>query len=310
MNGIIAQPRVTMKDKERAYNDNGVELGFSFNLQEHWRLKNPEHAVDIVPQIMNGKNIADFIDPDIEERLAALQKEEDILFAEWVEQRQQDSEDSGLDDEQIETLKAIRAHKYKAQTDRNMKNTKNGLTARVPRKFRGYELKEAERKLQNRGLETDKMREEVMTLGKRRWQGRRRRAEKAAAERNWPGHSDEEDNEGGQDPFAMDSRMDTMSNRQKKKAKAARSQSVARREKNNPHARGNSKTPGPAPRDVAGIGEADIYKVQKLSAIGRKGWQKGISARSGPGDRRLMTGLAGVKHLFTGKRGIGSTDRR
>ena len=35
-----------------------------------------------MPEIMDGKNIADFIDPDIEEKLEALEREEERLIAE------------------------------------------------------------------------------------------------------------------------------------------------------------------------------------------------------------------------------------
>ena len=34
---------------------------------EHYDLKNPEEKNDIIPEIWEGHNIADFIDPDIEE---------------------------------------------------------------------------------------------------------------------------------------------------------------------------------------------------------------------------------------------------
>lgn len=35
-----------------------------------------------MPEFMNGKNVADFIDPDIEEKLEALEREEEKLQAE------------------------------------------------------------------------------------------------------------------------------------------------------------------------------------------------------------------------------------
>jgi hypothetical protein len=35
-----------------------------------------------MPEIMDGKNVADFIDPDIEEKLDALEREEERLIAE------------------------------------------------------------------------------------------------------------------------------------------------------------------------------------------------------------------------------------
>ena len=37
---------------------------------------------DAIPEIMDGKNVADFIDPDISERLEALEREEERLEAE------------------------------------------------------------------------------------------------------------------------------------------------------------------------------------------------------------------------------------
>ena len=42
-------------------------------------LSNPDWKEDIIPEIMNGKNIADFIDPDILEKLEALEREEEKL---------------------------------------------------------------------------------------------------------------------------------------------------------------------------------------------------------------------------------------
>ena len=45
-------------------------------------LENEEWKNDIMPEIMEGKNVADFIDPDIMERLEALEREEEKLEAE------------------------------------------------------------------------------------------------------------------------------------------------------------------------------------------------------------------------------------
>lgn len=40
-------------------------------------MKNPEEAYDAIPEIWEGKNIADFVDPDIMAKLDALEKEEE-----------------------------------------------------------------------------------------------------------------------------------------------------------------------------------------------------------------------------------------
>lgn len=37
----------------------------NFANTETWDLHNPEEKYDVIPEIWNGKNIADFIDPEI-----------------------------------------------------------------------------------------------------------------------------------------------------------------------------------------------------------------------------------------------------
>lgn len=49
---------------------------------ENYFLANPDWKEDRIPEIMDGKNIADFIDPDIVEKLEALEREEERLIAE------------------------------------------------------------------------------------------------------------------------------------------------------------------------------------------------------------------------------------
>jgi nucleolar GTP-binding protein len=52
---------------------------FSIPLQEHYVIPE-EWKYDVLPEIYNGKNIADFVDPDIWEKLEELEKEEDLLL--------------------------------------------------------------------------------------------------------------------------------------------------------------------------------------------------------------------------------------
>lgn len=51
-------------------------------LAENWVLANPEWKKDVIPEVIDGKNIADFIDPDIMDKLEALEREEEKLEAE------------------------------------------------------------------------------------------------------------------------------------------------------------------------------------------------------------------------------------
>ena len=60
------------------------------SLIEDYILANPEWKMDRMPEIMDGKNIADFIDPDIAEKLEALEREEEKLQAEGFYESESD----------------------------------------------------------------------------------------------------------------------------------------------------------------------------------------------------------------------------
>lgn len=51
---------------------------FVFMFTEWWDLKNPEEKNDVLPEVINGHNIADYIDPDIFKKLESLEKEEEL----------------------------------------------------------------------------------------------------------------------------------------------------------------------------------------------------------------------------------------
>lgn len=50
---------------------------YSANLHKHYLLLDPDWKEDIVPEIMDRHNIADFVDADILQRLDELEREED-----------------------------------------------------------------------------------------------------------------------------------------------------------------------------------------------------------------------------------------
>jgi hypothetical protein len=57
---------------------------YSADLRKHYDLKDPAWRYDIMPEVIDGHNVADFIDPDIDAKLAELEREE----AELEEQHQ------------------------------------------------------------------------------------------------------------------------------------------------------------------------------------------------------------------------------
>ncbi len=52
---------------------------FFYPTQEHFVLENPAWKYDAVPEIMDGKNIFDFVDPDIERKLELLELEQETF---------------------------------------------------------------------------------------------------------------------------------------------------------------------------------------------------------------------------------------
>jgi len=74
--GLKARQGPTPKEMQELQGGAGV---FSIPPQTHFiELQDEDWRYDIMPEIMDGKNILDFIDPDILEKLDELEKEEEI----------------------------------------------------------------------------------------------------------------------------------------------------------------------------------------------------------------------------------------
>lgn len=67
---------------ERVEAEGGAGV-FNPSWREHWQLANAEWVDDAIPEIFAGKNIADFIDVDIDAKLAALELEEAETVGAW-----------------------------------------------------------------------------------------------------------------------------------------------------------------------------------------------------------------------------------
>ena len=64
----------------------------------HFKLENPDWNDDVWPEIMDGKNVFDFIDPDIKEKLKKLEEEEE-KYENQMNIDDEVEEDSDIDDE-------------------------------------------------------------------------------------------------------------------------------------------------------------------------------------------------------------------
>jgi len=92
----------------------------------------------VIPEIMDGANIADFVDPEIEAKLAELEAEEELLLQQAADNDMQmdggDDDDSDLDEEEEQSVAAIR--QYKGHTVARARMNENSNRPVMPRKGR------------------------------------------------------------------------------------------------------------------------------------------------------------------------------
>merc|ERR1712000_441004 len=85
---------------------------FDPDLREKYLLENPEWRYDTVPQMIDGKNIIDYIDPDIDQRLEELEREEEEQVAEL--EREMEEQDLDIDEDDLDKIRAFHRRRKKA----------------------------------------------------------------------------------------------------------------------------------------------------------------------------------------------------
>lgn len=99
---------------------------YSVDLKKKYLLEDDEWKYDHIPEIMDGKNVADFIDPDIFEKLEALEREEEELEKQGAYNSEEVEEDS---DEEVIRAAASKIREKKqiiiktSRIERNKSNT-------------------------------------------------------------------------------------------------------------------------------------------------------------------------------------------
>jgi nucleolar GTP-binding protein len=130
---------------------------------ENYLLRNPEWNHDVIPEIWEGKNVADFVDVDIMEKLEALEREEEKLEAEGFYESDPDEVDP---EDEIEAAEFAVATKHKQISQANKKNMRN--QARMPRTAGLKTLSEMSQKMTAAGLDPSRIEERARTLAKAR----------------------------------------------------------------------------------------------------------------------------------------------
>uniref|UniRef100_A0A915DUF4 Nucleolar GTP-binding protein 1 n=1 Tax=Ditylenchus dipsaci TaxID=166011 RepID=A0A915DUF4_9BILA len=229
-----------------------LEMGSKYflDLKKHYLLKNDDEKYDIVPEIWEGHNVADFVDPDIIEKFKNLKQEEKLREEAGV----YDSE-LEIDDEEKELLAT--AHKIREKEDIMRLESKLKRKIDKPRMSRSLGARKRQRSM-------TRFESELGSLGVDITKKKMRNFE-AGQELQQRG----------------------------KKMHVGRSPSL--------HAHHS------VPRDQSGVRDVKVRaKVKKVARKAQQPMQR--DARKGEGDRHIFT--LKPKHLFSGKRGSGKTDRR
>ncbi|ORX85722.1 GTP binding protein 4 [Anaeromyces robustus] len=228
--------------------ENGGPGVYQVDLKKNYILKNDEWKYDVIPEIMDGKNVADFIDPEIEEKLDELEREEERLIAEGYYDSEEEMVDS--DEEAIkEAAKEINEKKSIIIQKHRTNKSKNRLVVPRTATFARPAEKNIEDKFKELGVS-----DAPLTNRKR--------------SRSTVRDSGEE---------------------------AMRSASAMR---------GVSMVRDPA---MAGL-KNKKQKLEAESLMKKATKDIGLKSRRGEADRSIAVKMP--KHLFSGKRGVGKTDRR
>ena len=120
------EPKIPKKSKYGIRTERDIELEFGddyvLDLQKNYDLPE-EEKYDVIPETWHGHNIADYVDPDIMEKLEALEKEEELREKAGVYDSEESEEDDNM--KEIRQLASkIRVKKKLMKNDQKIDNTK------------------------------------------------------------------------------------------------------------------------------------------------------------------------------------------
>lgn len=129
--------------------ENGGAGVYACDYRKYYLMEEDEWRFDTIPEIMDGKNVMDFFDPEIEERLKALDDEEAELEARGAYMLEEDIDE--IDEEEMLLYETIKDKEAIARKDHHLK------TGSVPRKIstRGRNQESIRDHLESVGLESE-----------------------------------------------------------------------------------------------------------------------------------------------------------
>ena len=215
---VLSRKKYDKNDPERRQLERDIEeveggAGvYLINMKKNYLLENDEWKFDTIPEIMDGKNVADFIDPDIEEKLEALEREEERLEAEGFYDEEEES-DFEFNEEMDEKERKEFREKMESRMESQVKKKGMKHSARLPRTATYRTLTELSEELTKAGYDPSRIEERAERIAKVQAAKKRKREEQMdideGSEGSYDGSDDGMDVDG--DDGASKKRVKTVS---------------------------------------------------------------------------------------------------
>jgi len=266
--------RVT--EKHLMWNNGGPGV-YACDYRKYYTLEEDEWRFDTIPEFMDGKNVNDFFDADIEARLNALDDEEAELEKAGAYAVEEDEE---IDEEDMLLYQAIKEKQVIARA------RSHGVKPNLPRKFllRARDADEVREGLENVGLPS----EGVLRSTQLEERGRKR----ARSEGGGGGMEVEGEDQGSS------SRPRTSKSASRGRSKTGRSASD--HQEATKRTRTHSATRGPKEGSVAPHQQKEVQKKKRVLERHLIKY-----AKQGEGDRTHYEKMA--KHMNSGKSSLGTS---
>ena len=274
-------PRVT--EKERMWQQGGPGVYSADWTREYLgQLKCDEWRTDVVPEIMDGKNVLDFVDEDIVERLARLE-EEDFEADTLLDEALDEEAASKLSPQEATLVRAVRDKKLlvrtKAQAEKGRRN------AQMPRS--------------NRSAEKLAVKDEELDDSTARGRAKNAAVKRGRSLSRGPRGADD-----GADEATSGMELDSTAP-PKDDHLAKRKRSLSRADPTKPKDRSHSKAP---PKDSMSYKDAEQKEIART--IGKK-MQKKINRMGRAGEADRHTGPKLIRWALEGKMpGLGTRNQR
>jgi len=146
----------TVKELQEEFGGAG---NFYIPIEDHYQLEKEEWRYDEFPEFYNGSNVLDFYDPDIEKKLAKLEKEEaEILKLEQEENELMEGEDDGDLSENSEgiTMDDLKRSLKEVRKKKEILRLQHKLKAKLKARPKKIQVETLIDGLESKGIEVNK----------------------------------------------------------------------------------------------------------------------------------------------------------